>query len=194
MPRALALYCNFGRAIERDVSIGRTTRAGYSFQCWLLRLGASKIAHYDLLAFLLRRGTGRGFRSKSLQRSAPSDGKRSRPSVFLTTFNVPEMAELPGCRCGRRRTYRSWGRIKHATMLYSYGLSASLLQLAQLTPVLLTTVTCWLLPCMLATSTSRSPFDDRVLEAGRSRGAHDDATWSARMALLRSQRCAATAW
>ncbi|WP_250535733.1 penicillin-binding protein 2 [Caballeronia sp. AZ10_KS36] len=38
---------------------------------------------------------------------------------------------LPGAAAGRVRPYKSWRRIEQATMSYGYGLSASLLQLAQ---------------------------------------------------------------
>ncbi|WP_250479581.1 MULTISPECIES: penicillin-binding protein 2 [unclassified Caballeronia] len=38
---------------------------------------------------------------------------------------------LPGAGAGHVRPYRSWRRIEQATMSYGYGLSASLLQLAQ---------------------------------------------------------------
>ncbi|WP_250481063.1 penicillin-binding protein 2 [Caballeronia sp. GAOx1] len=40
-------------------------------------------------------------------------------------------AGLPGAAAGRVRPYRHWRRIEQATMAYGYGLSASLLQLAQ---------------------------------------------------------------
>ncbi|BCQ28438.1 penicillin-binding protein 2 (plasmid) [Caballeronia sp. NK8] len=41
------------------------------------------------------------------------------------------MAGLPGAASGIVRPYRHWRRIEQATMSYGYGLSASLLQLAQ---------------------------------------------------------------
>ncbi|MDR5755188.1 MULTISPECIES: penicillin-binding protein 2 [unclassified Caballeronia] len=40
-------------------------------------------------------------------------------------------AGLPGAAVGRVRSYKGWRRIEQATMSYGYGLSASLLQLAQ---------------------------------------------------------------
>ncbi|WP_175690652.1 peptidoglycan D,D-transpeptidase FtsI family protein [Burkholderia anthina] len=40
-------------------------------------------------------------------------------------------AGLPGATEGKLRPYRNWRRIEQATMSYGYGLSASLLQLAQ---------------------------------------------------------------
>ncbi|MEW9585057.1 peptidoglycan D,D-transpeptidase FtsI family protein [Paraburkholderia sp. DGU8] len=41
-------------------------------------------------------------------------------------------AGLPGAAAGTLRPYRNWRRIEQATMAYGYGLSASLLQLAQM--------------------------------------------------------------
>ncbi|MFM0418827.1 peptidoglycan D,D-transpeptidase FtsI family protein [Paraburkholderia aromaticivorans] len=41
-------------------------------------------------------------------------------------------AGLPGAAAGTVRPYRNWRRIEQATMSYGYGLSASLLQLAQM--------------------------------------------------------------
>jgi cell division protein FtsI (penicillin-binding protein 3) len=41
-------------------------------------------------------------------------------------------AGLPGAASGRLRPYQNWRRIEQATMSYGYGLSASLLQLAQM--------------------------------------------------------------
>jgi cell division protein FtsI (penicillin-binding protein 3) len=38
---------------------------------------------------------------------------------------------FPGAVTGRLRPYKNWRRIEHATMSYGYGLSASLLQIAQ---------------------------------------------------------------
>lgn len=38
---------------------------------------------------------------------------------------------FPGAVTGRLRPYKSWRRIEHATMSYGYGLSASLMQIAQ---------------------------------------------------------------
>ena len=42
------------------------------------------------------------------------------------------LAGLPGAAAGNLRPYQHWRRIEQATMSYGYGLSASLLQLAQL--------------------------------------------------------------
>jgi cell division protein FtsI (penicillin-binding protein 3) len=44
----------------------------------------------------------------------------------------PPRAGLPGAAAGRLRPYQSWRRIEQATMSYGYGLSTSLLQLAQM--------------------------------------------------------------
>lgn len=44
----------------------------------------------------------------------------------------PPHAGLPGAAAGTLRPYRSWRRVEQATMSYGYGLSASLLQLAQM--------------------------------------------------------------
>jgi len=44
----------------------------------------------------------------------------------------PPSAGLPGAAEGNLRPYQHWRRIEQATMSYGYGLSASLLQLAQL--------------------------------------------------------------
>ncbi|WP_081884866.1 peptidoglycan D,D-transpeptidase FtsI family protein [Paraburkholderia kururiensis] len=43
----------------------------------------------------------------------------------------PPAAGLPGAAAGNLRPYQRWRRIEQATMSYGYGLSASLLQLAQ---------------------------------------------------------------
>lgn len=44
----------------------------------------------------------------------------------------PPHAGLPGAAAGTLRPYRSWRHVEQATMSYGYGLSASLLQLAQM--------------------------------------------------------------
>lgn len=44
----------------------------------------------------------------------------------------PPRAGLPGAAAGTLRPYQNWRRIEQATMAYGYGLSASLLQLAQM--------------------------------------------------------------
>ncbi|MCA8462095.1 MULTISPECIES: peptidoglycan D,D-transpeptidase FtsI family protein [Burkholderia cepacia complex] len=58
------------------------------------------------------------------------------PQVMWKNFRAvglgkPPHTGLPGTTSGSLRPYRTWRRIEQATMSYGYGLSASLLQLAQ---------------------------------------------------------------
>lgn len=93
-----------GRTIHDDKNFGTLTTAGVIQKS--SNVGTTKIA-----LLIPARDMYRNFRALGLGH-APSAG-------------------LPGVSTGRVRPYRNWRRIEQATMSYGYGLSASLLQLAQ---------------------------------------------------------------